>query len=118
MLNQVITEVTQAEFLIIRADLNGSVREHSQGYDDGHRGRGINEAGEKVLELARAHGLTIANIYFAKREGHLIKYKSGVNRSQTDYFLIRRRDLKTLGDCKVIPGDQNAEQQIALTDFS
>src|SRR5262249_47762436 len=61
----------------------------------------------------------IANTYFKKRDEHLITYKSGVHKSQIDYFLIRKVDRVLCKDCKVIPGESLTPQhRILVMDVS
>ena len=42
---------------------------------------------------------------YKKREEHLITFKSGLVKSQIDYFLVRKVDCLKCNDCKVIPGE-------------
>lgn len=58
---------------------------------------------KKVLDFATAYDLAIVNTYFRKREKHYVTYKSGRNKSQIDYFMVRRGNAKQCKDCKVIP---------------
>ena len=44
-----------------------------------------------------------------KKAEHRITYKSGRRNTQVDYILCRR-DLKEVGDCKVVVGDSVAQQ--------
>lgn len=60
---------------------------------------------ECVLEFAKAYDLALTNTFFNKREELLIIFKSGENKTQIDYCLLRRRDLDICKDCKVIPGE-------------
>jgi len=43
------------------------------------------------------------NTYLRKREEHYVTYKSGMNKSQIDYFMVRRGNAKQCKDFKVIP---------------
>lgn len=52
-----------------------------------------------------AFDLRIMNTFFKKRDEHLITFKSGSNRSQIDYFLVRGAYCLVCKDCKVIPGE-------------
>lgn len=54
------------------------------GYDFGDR----NEAREDILDFAKTCYLILANNFF-KREEHLITFKSGSNKIQMYYFLVR-----------------------------
>ncbi|KAK3511968.1 hypothetical protein QTP70_027665, partial [Hemibagrus guttatus] len=45
-----------------------------------------------------------------KREEHRVTYKSGGRRTQVDYMLCRRGNLKEISDCKVVVGESVARQ--------
>ncbi|KAK3514140.1 hypothetical protein QTP70_005072 [Hemibagrus guttatus] len=45
-----------------------------------------------------------------KREEHRLTYKSGGRRTQVDYILCRRGNLKEINDCKVVVGESVARQ--------
>ena len=45
---------------------------------------------------------------------HLITYQSGNSKSQIDYILVRKRDLKSVKDVKVIPGEECTPQHKLL----
>ncbi|KAK3563728.1 hypothetical protein QTP86_034452 [Hemibagrus guttatus] len=45
-----------------------------------------------------------------KREEHRVTYKSGGRRTQVDYILCRRGNLKEISDCKVVVGESVARQ--------
>ena len=49
-----------------------------------------------------AYELSIVNSYFKKKEEHLVTFKSGNNRTQIDYFLMRLNNKRLCRDCKVI----------------
>ena len=82
-----------------------------------HGGFGLgdrNGMGGTILDFAVSYDLIIANTYFKKREEHLITYKSGTNKSQIDYFLIRKSDRSLCKDCKVILGESLVPQHRIL----
>jgi len=69
-------------------DLNWHVGTDNRGYGSVHGGQGFrekNELGDTILDFALAFDLVIA-ITALKREDHLITYKSGIGRSQIDFF--------------------------------
>ncbi|XP_037791278.1 uncharacterized protein LOC119586600 [Penaeus monodon] len=68
------------------------------------------EDGEKVIDLALSFDMVIGNTLFRKRNEPLITYKSGDRASQIDFLLYRRRNIREIKKCKVIPGDQVTEQ--------
>ena len=51
---------------------------------------------------------------YKKREEHLITFKSGLVKSQIDYFLVRKVDCLKCNDCKVIPGERLVSQHRIL----
>ena len=69
-----------------------------------------NELGDTNLDFVLAFDFVTSNIYFKKRDEHLITYKSGTSRSQIDFFLIRKHDRLDYKDCKVIPGESLTTQ--------
>lgn len=93
-----------SEHVLLAGDLNGHVGATRNGFPQTHGGNGFgsrNEDGERILAWAEAHDLAIANTFYRKRESHLVTYESGGRRTQIDYWLLRRTDLKLAMDCKV-----------------
>ena len=67
-----------------------------------HGGQGFgekNELGDTILDFALAFDPVIVNTCFKKRDEHLITYKSGTNRSQIDFFLVKNYDRLS---CKTV----------------
>ena len=56
----------------------------------------------------------VGNSFFPKRDSDLITYASGQSRSQIDFILRRKRDLKLVKDIKVIPSEECAPQHKLL----
>ena len=54
--------------------------------------------------------MAVVNTYYMKKAEHRITYMSGRRNTQVDYILCRRRDLKEVGDCKVVVGESVAQQ--------
>ena len=54
--------------------------------------------------------MAMVNTYFMKREEHRVMNKSGGRCTQVDYVLCRRCNLKKIGDCKVVAGENVARQ--------
>ena len=101
------------EKIWIGGDLNGHVGEGSKGNEEcmGNCEMGIrNEEGERIISFAKAESLAFVNTYFKKEINKLITYSSGQHKTQIDYFMCRKSDLKSVKDCKVIPGDYVAKQ--------
>ncbi|KAK3522272.1 hypothetical protein QTP86_000580 [Hemibagrus guttatus] len=59
---------------------------------------------------AQRMDMAVVNTYFQKREEHRVTYKSGGRRTQVDYILCRRGNLKEISDCKVVVGESVARQ--------
>ncbi|XP_071728353.1 uncharacterized protein [Rutidosis leptorrhynchoides] len=78
----------------------------AEGYDGAHGGFGFgprNEEGRSILEFAIAHELVVANSFFKKRDAQLATFHSGGRRTQINFFLLRKGELMTCRDCKVLP---------------
>ena len=73
------------------------MRVHTLGKANGLR----NKEGEHILEFAVAYNLVVGNLYFTKKDNHLIPYQSGSISSQIDYTLVRRSDFKLVRNIKV-----------------
>ena len=54
-----------------------------------------------VLEFAVANDFVIGNTFFVKSDSHLITYQSGNAKTQIDFILLRKRNLKMAKDIKV-----------------
>ncbi|KAK3543423.1 hypothetical protein QTP70_020909 [Hemibagrus guttatus] len=61
-----------------------------------------NLEGQMVEDFAKRMDMAVVNTYFQKREEHRVTYKSGGRRTQVDYILCRRGNLKEISDCKVV----------------
>jgi len=116
-LEQLVLTCNPEELLIIGGDMNGHVGEGADGYSETHGGKGFgtrNEEGERLLDSCESLDLCIANTYYTKKEEHLITYSSGRQRSQIDYFLLRKRHQARITDCRVIPGQAAVSQHRML----
>lgn len=63
------------------------------------------EAGEEILQFAKAFDLPIMNTFFKKSQEHLATYQSGIHSTQIDYHLCLRTLKNKILDCKVILGE-------------
>lgn len=75
------------------------MRKDKREHERVHGGKGFgekNELGDAILNFALAFDLVITATCFKKREGDLITYKSGNNKSQTDFFLVRQHEYMTI----------------------
>ena len=94
-------------------DWNGHVGREAAGYEGVHGGSGYGERnvdGDRVLEFAVANDFVIGNTFFVKRDSHLITYQSGNVKTQIDFILLRKRNLKMAKDIKVIPSEECVPQ--------
>ncbi|XP_071708790.1 uncharacterized protein [Rutidosis leptorrhynchoides] len=81
-------------------------RAEAEGYEGAHGGFGFgprNEEGSSILEFAIAHEMVVANSFFKKRDAQLATFHSGGRSTQIDFLLLRKGELRTCRDCKVLP---------------
>ena len=107
-LEKMIKRIPNTEKIFIGGDLNGHVGKDAGQYTQVHGGFGfgtMNNEGHSIIVFSMANNLKIVNTCFEKQEEHLNTYKSGGNRSQIDFFLVRNSDRRMCINCKVIPGD-------------
>ena len=103
-----VSTVPASGKLLIGGDLNGHVGATNVGFEHVHGGFGYgsrSQEGEGVLNFALAYDLLIANIFFRKRESHLVTFQSGQHSRQIDFILSRREDRRDCLDSRVIPGE-------------
>ena len=67
-----------------------------------------------VLGFAVANDFVIGNTFFVKRDSCLITYQSGNAKTQIDFILLRKRNLKMAKDIKVIPSEECVPQHKLL----
>ena len=107
------------EFLIVCGDWNGHIGENPDGYEGVHGGYGFgirNEEGCRLLEMCDANNLIVANTCFKKEIRKRITYKSGLNESMIDLFLIKDTNRKYVTNVKVIR--QETQHGLVLLDLS
>ena len=112
-----ILNVAQNEKVLVGADLNGHVGQAADGYQQVHGGKGYgqrNREGERILECAESLNMALVNTFYEKSKEHLITYKSGGHATQIDYVMVKRADLKSVKNCKVIPGEEAVAQHRLL----
>ena len=100
-----IESVSKKERIVLGADLNGYVDKGNIGNEEimGRYGAGTrSKKGSMVVYFGKRMDLTIVNTYFKKKDEHRVTDKSGGKRTQVDYVMCRRSNLKEMCDCKVI----------------
>ncbi|KAK3565340.1 hypothetical protein QTP86_006568 [Hemibagrus guttatus] len=112
-LDEVMESIPTGERVVIGADFNGHVGEGNTGDEEVMGKFGVKERnleGQMVVDFAKRMDMAVVNTYFQKREEHRVTYKSGGRRTQADYILCRRGNLKEISDCKVVVGESVARQ--------
>ncbi|KAK3539937.1 hypothetical protein QTP70_019581 [Hemibagrus guttatus] len=112
-LDEVMERIPTGERVVIGADFNGHVGEGNTGDEEVMGKFGVKERnleGQMVVDFAKRMDMGVVNTYFQKREEHRVTYKSGGRRTQVDYILCRRGNLKEISDCKVVVGESVARQ--------
>ena len=117
-----MSSIPASEVVVPLGDWNGHVGASCDEFADVHGGHGYgtrNDAGERLLEFARANDLVIGNTRFIKRRSHLITYCSGTCKTQIDYILYRKSFCRAVCDVKVIPYEECALQHhLVVCDFT
>ncbi|KAK3522013.1 hypothetical protein QTP70_021391 [Hemibagrus guttatus] len=112
-LDEVMESIPTGERVVIGADFNGYVGEGNTGDEEVMGKFGVKERnleGQMGVDFAKRMDKAVVNTYFQKREEHRVTYKSGGRRTQVDYILCRRGNLKEISDCKVVVGESVARQ--------
>ncbi|KAK3542201.1 hypothetical protein QTP86_018486, partial [Hemibagrus guttatus] len=112
-LDEVMESIPTGERVVIGADFNGHVGEGNRGDEEVMGKFGVKERnleGQMVVDFAKRMDMAVVNTYFQKREEHRVTYKSGGRRTQVNYILCRRGNLKEISDCKVVVGESVAKQ--------
>ncbi|HXJ94687.1 MAG TPA: reverse transcriptase domain-containing protein [Terriglobia bacterium] len=116
-LSRTVAAISSDEKLIVCGDMNGHVGENAQGFEGVHGGNGFGERnveGEMLLEFAEAMELAVVNTWFRKEACKRITYESGEDKSQIDFVLVRRSELSSVKDIKVIAGEECIQQHRLL----
>ena len=112
--DEVVESIPRQERVVTGADFNGHVGKGNRGNEDVMGRYGVKERnaeGQRVVDFAKRTNMTVVNTYFRKKEEHRVTYKSGGKCSRVDYVLRRRGNLKEVGDCNVIAGENVAKQR-------
>ncbi|VDP06041.1 unnamed protein product [Heligmosomoides polygyrus] len=112
LLDEKTAVVPSKAVIIVAGDLNGHVGATKDGYSC-HGGFGYgsrNADGERILEYAESHNLTIVNTVVRKRDSNLISYFSVISMSQIDFVLVKDRDRHIVTDAKTVPFETVAPQ--------
>ena len=79
-----IRGIPGSEQLVIGGDFNGHIGINRVGYDEAHGGFSFgsrNDSGSSLPDFASAFGCVICNLWFRKREEHLITFQSTAGKS-------------------------------------
>jgi hypothetical protein len=116
MLN-LLTSIKAEESVIVGGDMNGHVGHDVEGFEGVHGGNGYgvrNIEGEMLLELAMAMDLVVCNTFFRKEDNKKVTFESSGNKSEIDYFMVRRKEKGTVKDVTVINGETCVTQHKLL----
>ena len=106
---EVTRKMPNEEVLWIAGDLNGHIG--GKNLEEGVIGRyGVGTRNEGVVDFATARRMAVVNTYFQKRLTRRVTYTSGGQHTQADYIMCRRKDLKQVTDCFVLPKEAVAKQ--------
>ena len=111
-----ISKLPDKEIAIPCGDWKGYVGRKAAEYESVHGGYGYgerNSEGDRVLDFAVANDFVIGNTFFDKRD--LITYQSGNVKTQMDFILLMKRNLKMAENIKVIPSEECVPQHRLLT---
>src|SRR5699024_12404283 len=98
--------------LLVGGDLNGHVGVSPFSTALGGHGFGeVNSEGWRIRDWATALNLCVVNTFFLKSQMKTVTYRRGSTESQIDYWCLRRKSLKLVTDCKVIPQELSAQHQ-------
>ncbi|VDP01664.1 unnamed protein product [Heligmosomoides polygyrus] len=116
LLDEETAEVLPKDVIIVPGDLNGHVGATKDGYScHGGLGYGSSKAdGERILEYAESHNLTIVNTVFRKRDPHLISRYSGSSKSRIIFVFVKDRDRSIVTDAKIVLYETVAPQHRPL----
>ncbi|KAM8887986.1 uncharacterized protein ACB058_000226 isoform 2-T4 [Synchiropus picturatus] len=108
-LEELIGQIPPTERVVIGADFNAHVGEGNSEDEEvlgphGYKKR--NAAGQRLIDFAKRMEMVVVNTFFPKREEDRVTFESGEKRSQVDYIMCRRVNLKEVIDCEVVPVPQ------------
>ena len=108
-LHDTLAHIPSTEQIYLMGDFNGKVGNERRMYTDylGPHGRGTrNDNGERLLEICASHHLGISNTFFQDSHAYTW-YKLGDQRirSQFEYIITRRKEIRNIMDTRVIPSE-------------
>ena len=113
-LEDLLSKTIRNDLVLVGGDLNAHLSKDRRSYEKvwGPHGLGIkNDEGEALLEFCLRNKMCAANTWFGKLENHKITYSSGEAKSQIDFMLVRKQDMRKMLDCKAIPSEVVAPQR-------
>jgi RNA recognition motif. (a.k.a. RRM, RBD, or RNP domain) len=120
-LDDMVGGVPGNEKLFIGGNFNGHIGTTNGGFKRVHGGFGYgnrNQEREDVLNFVVAYDLMIVNIFFRKKQSHLITLCNGQHSSQINFILTRRKDNHDCLDCKVISKEfVDPQHKLVVSDF-
>ena len=106
-LNECLSGFGEGERIIVLGDMNAKVGDREK---DGVLGRygvpGVNENGERLVEMCSERRLIVGNTWFQKRMIHKYTWEreNGMEKSLIDYVLVEERSKSSLKDVTVYRG--------------
>lgn len=94
-LEHLIQQIPMEENILLWRDFNGHIGMNNVGYEAVHEGYSFgqrNETGHQSLNLLWCIIYASQKPIFKKKEEYLITFKSGVNKSQIDFFMLKKND--------------------------
>ena len=113
LMGEVMQKQADGANVWIGVDFNGHVGEGNAGVEVNIGKHGVerrNDGGDRIVEFAAVNNLAVTNRYFKKRLSRKITYTSDDKNSQVDYILCRRREMRNVQNCYVLPGEAVAKQ--------
>jgi len=101
----------------VGGNLNGHINMRANGYNPSHRCfdcEDKNSGRVSILDFRVTYVLVIVNLWFKKKENHLMTFEGGTTKTQIDYFLMRVQKRRLCKDCKVTPSEYLGTQHRSL----
>ena len=106
-LNECMSEFRDNERVLVMGDLNAKVGDRERAGVVGRHGvKGVNENGERLIEMCCERRLIVGNTWFEKRpfQKYTREGENGQEKSLIDYVLVDERSKRFLEDVNVFRG--------------